>query len=406
MANIIKDSLVGYWHYAQGVSGTTWQNIAPNYIGKYNGTINGATLQSDGMYFNGTSNFVSIGEVITELVNTYNFTVEILFNKPVTTSTTTTLFSQNDASTKSHHIKSYYASAYSKTIPQSLYVNTVGPINDNLYGGNNEFDSTNNLITVTNVYGNRKLYLNGILVGTSTTAINMALKKMTFGALIGTSGTISNYFKGIIKAVRIYNKTLTDAEVQQNYTIGAEIGFVDSTIFNVNFDTLQNFYLRYDLKQSLYLPVSFNYDILQHFVDTVPQINVDVQDAIKIYKYIDNSLVSTQGIMDNPIQFSLDINKNEVKEQRLYINCKDGYTLSDVIISFVGDSSNRWQLALDVNGNPNTYLDPLTSLDIGTVGGVAGQNVYFWVKASVVDTEELGNDNSVILNVTGKASIY
>lgn len=69
--------------------------------------------------------------------------------------------------------------------------------------------------------GNRKLYINGVLVASDSQAgtINTDAGGISIGAYGGYNGGNSYWYTGSIAVVRIYNKQLTDAEVVQNYNI-------------------------------------------------------------------------------------------------------------------------------------------------------------------------------------------
>lgn len=67
--------------------------------------------------------------------------------------------------------------------------------------------------------GNRKLYVNGVLVGSDSQAgtINTDAGGISIGVYGGYSGARGYWYNGSISVVRVYNKQLTDAEVLQNY---------------------------------------------------------------------------------------------------------------------------------------------------------------------------------------------
>ena len=115
----------------------------------------------------------------------------------------------------------------------------------------------------------------------------------------------------------------------------------------------------------------------------------------------DNSLVSEQGTFANAIEFTLRADLEEDDEVRLYAETDDGYEAADVEVVGEGDNVARWEIAPDDGGNPGTYQPATTPLSLGTVEHGAGGRVHFWVRASAVDTEEIGVDDTVTFKLEG-----
>jgi len=69
--------------------------------------------------------------------------------------------------------------------------------------------------------GTKKLYLNGILkytsYDTSYPTINTTTGGMSIGAYGGYAGSRGYYYNGNIAIVKVYNKTLSDNAIEQNY---------------------------------------------------------------------------------------------------------------------------------------------------------------------------------------------
>ena len=67
--------------------------------------------------------------------------------------------------------------------------------------------------------GSRRLYINGVLVGSDTQSGTISTNSggMSIGAYGGYSGGRSYYYNGNLAVCRIYNKALTASEVQQNF---------------------------------------------------------------------------------------------------------------------------------------------------------------------------------------------
>lgn len=205
---IITDGLVGYWHAKQGISGTTWKNIAPLTVGNYDGTISGnPVLQSNGLFFDGVDDKVVIPS-FPGLDN--NFTYQIL-----------TGFSRIDRTNQ--YVFSWYngSSLYSrfgKDANDRTFFNISqgsGPILDPL---------TYPVADVQNVYtfvmdGNARLhssYIDNNLIAYNGNTLYAFTGKMTFGAY--SDGTTTNlfYFRGTILAILLYNRPLIKSELTYN----------------------------------------------------------------------------------------------------------------------------------------------------------------------------------------------
>ena len=107
----------------------------------------------------------------------------------------------------------------------------------------------------------------------------------------------------------------------------------------------------------------------------------------------DGTIIST-GDNSAPLTFILDASENEVSSQTVALRCETGYqTITDITISIVSDTSNHWALSL----NGTNWSNSVTITDT-----VVNSNVTFIAKASATDTEELGNDSSVKINVRTK----
>lgn len=115
----------------------------------------------------------------------------------------------------------------------------------------------------------------------------------------------------------------------------------------------------------------------------------------------DNSQVSEQGTFANPVAFTLRADLEESDEVRLYAECDTDFEATGVTVEGEGASVARWELAPDVGGSPGAYQAAATPLSLGTVGAGAENRVFFWARASAVDTEEIGVDNSVTLKLEG-----
>jgi hypothetical protein len=87
--------------------------------------------------------------------------------------------------------------------------------------------------------GDRKLYVNGVLVGSDSQAgtINTDTGGVSIGVYGGYSGGRGYWYTGSIAVVRVYNKQLTDEEVKQNYNVTNK-RFIERIISTVSGNTI------------------------------------------------------------------------------------------------------------------------------------------------------------------------
>jgi hypothetical protein len=123
--------------------------------------------------------------------------------------------------------------------------------------------------------------------------------------------------------------------------------------------------------------------------------------VLKMYKASDNSLVSEAGQFGNAINFTLRADLEQQESVRLYAMCDTGYEATEVEVEGEGTSIARWEIAPDNDGSEGAYQAASTPLELGTVGAGVGGRVYFWVRASALDTEPIGIDNTVTFKLEG-----
>jgi hypothetical protein len=70
-----------------------------------------------------------------------------------------------------------------------------------------------------NTSSGSKLYINGVQVGQNSGTARGS-NAATLGALFRNAANANNYFNGAMDDVRVYNKTLSAAEVKQLYQLG------------------------------------------------------------------------------------------------------------------------------------------------------------------------------------------
>jgi hypothetical protein len=226
---IITNGLLGYWHYAQGVSGSTWQNIAPSTAGSYNGTLtNGVTLQVDGMYFDGVDDKVVIPSPSLDFdANAFTtnsgYTIEFAI-KRVSNGTDDGIIFASDNSHAGIRIDTNGKIVIKTT--NSSTMATTATVSENV----------EHIIQIVYSYANDNrisdIYVDGVKVASNLFSSNINWDNslnMTFG-----SAWNSVRYKGNIKFIRFYTRNLTSAEVTQNYNNGTAIGLVSGNAYTAN----------------------------------------------------------------------------------------------------------------------------------------------------------------------------
>jgi len=123
--------------------------------------------------------------------------------------------------------------------------------------------------------------------------------------------------------------------------------------------------------------------------------------VLKMYFAADDVQVSESPSTDNAIEFTLRADQNEVGDPiRLYAKCDSDYQATDCTVEPSGATADKWELNADQGAEAPTegWADPGASIDLGTV---TTSERYFWVRASAADTESIGTDTDVVLNLEG-----
>jgi hypothetical protein len=202
-----QSGLVAAYAFNEG-SGTTVHDLSGN--GNI-GTIANATWTTTGVYgdalaFNGISSWVTIKDS-PSLNLTKSMTLEA-WVKPATLVDWAAILLKERPNGLSY---SLYATGAGVS-PPSTFINVGGP-DQNTYG--TAILPLNTWTHVASTYnGNAlKLYINGNLVGSEP--VNGNMMESSSGVLrIGGDSVWGEYFQGLIDEVRVYNKVLTQAQIQ------------------------------------------------------------------------------------------------------------------------------------------------------------------------------------------------
>lgn len=178
-------------------SGSTWYDLTPN---KNDGAINGATYNSSGYFdFDGSDDYVTVSATGTK-------TVEVWFN-PDTTSGTNVLYGPH---TNGYDNWLSFGAAVTLFATQSADTNNFSTTGGSISAGN--WYQVVAIIDGTTA----TLYVNGSQVATTTKAFTIG--SWSGNATIGRRGALTqSYANAQIGLVRVYDKSLSAAEVSQNY---------------------------------------------------------------------------------------------------------------------------------------------------------------------------------------------
>lgn len=226
---IVTNGLIGYWNVKQGVNGSAWTNIAPATIGKYDGVIFGAVNQSEGIYFDGVDDCVGF-QSLQSVDNPKRYEFEIYLKAP---------FNGDDAQQVilGRYDMTFTPSAKVKTLQLGTRKNGTSVIN---VGGTktqtlpkDTVFKLNYVVDLTGA-GLEIVYLNDTQIASYTPPVgNMAdlSADWALGARADVtmgSPTVTNFFRGHVQSLKLYNRQLTPTERAQNSIIGSEVGLIES----------------------------------------------------------------------------------------------------------------------------------------------------------------------------------
>lgn len=201
-------SLVASYNFEEGSGSAIYDRSGNNHQGSINGTASFSTSGKNGkaLSFNGTSNYVSINDS-NKLDLTTNMTLEAWVKPSTLTDWRTILVKE-----------AYGAQAY------AMYANTNlnkpdGEINTGsaIYEafGTAKLSTTAWTHMATTYDGSTlRLFINGNQV--SQKAVSSTIRVSNGKLFIGGNSMWGEYFKGLIDDIRIYNKALTQGEIQSD----------------------------------------------------------------------------------------------------------------------------------------------------------------------------------------------
>ncbi|KXK33376.1 MAG: hypothetical protein UZ01_00084, partial [Candidatus Brocadia sinica] len=217
----LNDPLVAHYPFDEG-SGVTATDTSGN---GNDGAINGATWiegkSGNGLSFDGTSNYVSI-----PLLNHEEISIAAWFYKNTNDTTFIDAIFGGYRWNPSLQLREGFDVRFYKTAPNRLEFILVTQDGS---GNRTQKTAVKDLVnsvgswyhvvgTYNKATGKQMLYVNGHLANTRTHPAGNTIVPLTFYSNMRIGKTDNNgYFNGIIDDVRIYNRALTDQEVQDLY---------------------------------------------------------------------------------------------------------------------------------------------------------------------------------------------
>lgn len=191
-------------------SGTTWFDLSPY---KAHGTlVNSPTFNSEGSFsFNGTSSHVTLSKTLPIAQSLYSSTIEILAYR----NSITPFEVMFGGGTQSANNGFYFGfRASSSNFMYAYYSNDQDSATPTTNIAWNHYVATYNVTAAS-----RYRYYNSTLLSPSQDSgiTNTASSNFAIGAYQIAPGNIASYFSGKIALVRVYNRALTQTEVQQNF---------------------------------------------------------------------------------------------------------------------------------------------------------------------------------------------
>uniref|UniRef100_A0AB39C702 ConcanavalinA-like lectin/glucanase n=1 Tax=Bacillus phage KoopaTroopa TaxID=3234046 RepID=A0AB39C702_9CAUD len=229
---IVTNGLIAYWNAQQGISGTTWSNIAPANESKFPLTLANTTVESDRVLFKGltssravtSENVAGVTSHTVEMFISADALYEFASGVPFYAITTMS----NRGGFILNTTKDVNRLEYSDTSTASTFA--ITPNNSIVKGSIIQIFAIVDALDISVSLG-----VNGtILTRTTTTYSN--LPKLVGLITLGVRKYNTSYFdpfKGYIYSTKIYNRVLTPQEITQNYNNGIAIGLANKPIANI-----------------------------------------------------------------------------------------------------------------------------------------------------------------------------
>lgn len=228
---IVTDGLVLYLDAANkesyAGSGTTWTDLSKS--GNNATLAGGVTFTSNkkgGLTFNGTTGVGTVPDAGTRITN-YNFTLEAVFNFNGNNYTNAPIVNKRNAAAPYNQYAILinngdpYAGGTGKVLTSMIRDDSSGGANGNPNDRVLTYTLTNAgtyHCVITNSSGQAQMWVNGVLVSTSTASLLSGNFNMTGNNFKIANNNSSGYLGETIYLVRMYNRTLSSSEVLQNFS--------------------------------------------------------------------------------------------------------------------------------------------------------------------------------------------
>ena len=198
-----KDNIKLQLDGIDNIDTSKWSNLSDN---SNDGTINGATKQDTGYYFDGSNDYVSFKQM-----NYDNVTVEATITPQISDSSERDIIANYEGGGYGLHIKNGYINA-------EFYINNSYRAIQSL----DKYEIGKTYIVQATYDGKEmKLYINNKLQNTISITGTIGVPTNNTVIMLGSNprGTSSDgyYFKGTIHSVRVYDGALTADELYKNY---------------------------------------------------------------------------------------------------------------------------------------------------------------------------------------------
>ncbi|MEK4424614.1 LamG domain-containing protein [Solibacillus sp. FSL K6-1523] len=204
---IVLDGLAGYWNAKQGLTTGTWKNIAPATIGSHNAINKDIVVDEKGAKFNST------------LLSR----VDIPHANSLTNTTLEFFFTHNTISHEGHWL--FGTSSGNRLV---IYGNNK-PNFKQVVAGKSVSTSPNivlaagtlNHIAIRIAGTTTDVFVNGVKI---PVAVPTGLFEWRQKIFLGTYSGSEYKFDGYLHSFKLYNRALTDLEIEQNRAVGIDIG--------------------------------------------------------------------------------------------------------------------------------------------------------------------------------------
>jgi hypothetical protein len=204
----LKTGLIAYYPFTGNANDSSGNSN--------NGTVHGATLTADrfgndssSYSFNGTNNYIDLG-----FKSVFQFTNEITISAWIK-------FNSNGLSqTIASHGDNAYHLYIQNPSTKNEYINWAKALVSNIGANYDTLKVLPNvwyhIVAVNRINNDVKVYINGLLKKTKTFSYAYSYSK---NLRIGSTDSENFFFNGIIDDVRIYNRALSDSEIQALYNL-------------------------------------------------------------------------------------------------------------------------------------------------------------------------------------------